>query len=68
MGVLPSPPRETVNGAIKVGRRSGYTFAHMVAAPLYYVAAASYGFMRTNGCLVVWSMVLLLWTLDDNVA
>jgi hypothetical protein len=28
--------------------RSGYTFAHMVAAPLYYEAAASYGFMRNN--------------------
>ena len=40
----------------------------MVAAPLYYVAATSYGFMRTNGSLVVWLMVLLLWTLDDNVA
>jgi len=46
MGVLPSPSRDG-EWSDESGR-SGYTFAHMVAAPLYYEAAASYGFMRNN--------------------
>ena len=35
-----------MNGAMKAVAVA--IFAHMVAAPLYYEAAASYGFMRNN--------------------